>query len=289
MNDLDRSYNECRRIAKRHGTTYYWAAALLSRRRRRDVWALYALARLADDVVDERTGRPVAERAAALDALRTRFFGDLAAGSSDHPVLAAVVHTVRTLDIDLVCFDDFFRSMTMDLTISGYDTWPDLIVYMNGSAAAIGEMMLPVLAPTTAAALQPARDLGLAFQLTNFLRDVGEDLDRGRVYLPREDLDRFGCDPSARLVDDRWRRLMRFEIERARQLYRNADRGLVMLPTASARCVRAARILYSQILDRIEAADFDVFSSRARVPTWRKLATVGGSFGTVDQSLEYRT
>ncbi|HEX6656498.1 MAG TPA: phytoene/squalene synthase family protein [Ilumatobacter sp.] len=289
MNDLDRSYEECRRIARRHGTTYYWAAALLPRRRRRDVWALYALARLADDLVDELAGRPVAERAAALDALSTRFFRDLAAGNSDDLVLAAVVHTVRTLEIDPLCFHEFFGSMTMDLAIAGYDTWQDLTVYMNGSAAAIGEMMLPVLEPTTPAALKPARDLGLAFQLTNFLRDVGEDLDRGRVYLPREDLENFGSDPAARRVDDHWRRLMRFEIERARELYRSADRGLAMLPASSARCVHAARTLYSQILDRIEAADYDVFASRARVPTWRKLATVGASIGTSGQSLAYRT
>jgi phytoene synthase len=289
MNDLDRSYDACRRIARRHGTTYYWAAALLPRARRRDVWALYALARIADDVVDDLGDRPVAERAAALRALQRRFFGDLAAGSSDHPVLAAVVHTVRTLGIDRRCFHDFFRSMTMDLTIRNYATWQDLLVYMNGSAAAIGEMMLPVLAPTTPAALQPARDLGLAFQLTNFLRDVGEDLDRGRIYLPGEDLERFGCDPTARRVDARWRLLMRFEIERARQLYRSADRGLAMLPTPSARCVRTASTLYSQILDRIEAAGYDVFTSRARVPTWRKLATVGASIGSAAPSLAYRT
>ena len=289
MNDLDRSYDECRRIARRHGTTYYWAAALLPRPRRRDVWALYALARLADDIVDDLGERPVAERAAALGALQRRFFGDLAAGSSDHPVLGAVVHTVQTLGIDPACFHEFFRSMTMDLTITNYATWQDLLVYMNGSAAAIGEMMLPVLAPTTPAALQPARDLGLAFQLTNFLRDVGEDLDRDRIYVPLEDLERFGCDPTARRVDDRWRLLMRFEIERARQLYCSADRGLMMLPAPSARCVRAARTLYSQILHRIEAADYDVFTSRARVPTWRKLSTVGASIGTAAPWLAYRT
>jgi phytoene synthase len=289
VNDLDRSYEECRRIARRHGTTYYWAAVLLPRPRRRDVWALYALARLADDIVDELAPRPVSERAAALAALQDRFFRELAVGRSDHPVLAAVVHTVQSLAIDPACFHEFFRSMTMDLTISDYATWQDLLVYMNGSAAAIGEMMLPVLAPTTPTALRAARDLGLAFQLTNFLRDVGEDLERGRVYLPREDLELFGCDPAARRVDDRWRRLMRFEIERARQLYRSADRGLAMLPTRSARCVRTARILYSQILERIEAADYDVFSSRARVPTWRKLAAVGASIGTANPSLAYRT
>jgi phytoene synthase len=289
VNDLDRSYEECRRIARRHGTTYFWAAALLPPEGRRHVWSLYALARVADDIVDDLAARPVVERTAALEAFERRFFDDLSVGCSDHPVLAAAVHTARTLAIDTACFREFFRSMRMDLTICAYDTWPDLLMYMNGSAAAIGEMMLPVLEPTSPSALQPARDLGLAFQLTNFLRDVGEDLDRGRIYLPREDLERFGCDPHRRRVDDRWRRLMQFEIERATELYRSADRGLSMLPAPSARCVRAARRLYSQILDRIEAADYDVFTSRARVPTWRKLVTVGASFRQGIPSVVLRT
>lgn len=280
MNALDCSYDACRQIARRHGTTYFWAAALLPRERRRHVWALYALARVADDIVDERADATPSERAAALEVFRQRFLADLARGTSADPVLAAVVASVRELQIDRACFDEFFVSMAMDLTIDGYDTWQDLLVYMNGSAAVIGEMMLPVLAPLSPAALHPARDLGLAFQLTNFLRDVGEDLDRGRVYLPREDLARFGVDPSARRVDANWRELMRFEIERARELYRSADLGVAMLPPASARCVRSARTLYSQILERIEAADYDVFTARARVPLWRKLATVAASFGS---------
>jgi phytoene synthase len=141
----------------------------------------------------------------------------------------------------------------------------------------IGEMMLPILEPLHASAAAHARDLGNAFQLTNFLRDVAEDLDRGRVYLPQEDLRRFGADPQRRTVDAAWCGLMRFEIERCRALYRSADVGIAMLPPASARCVQAARTLYSEILDRIEAMGFDVFGGRARVPTVHKLAVAGRS------------
>ncbi len=187
-------------------------------------------------------------------------------------MLKAVVHTVRAFDIDPACFRRFLRSMAMDLTVTSYDSWEDLLHYMDGSAAVIGEMMLPILEPLSPEALEPARDLGNAFQLTNFLRDVAEDLDRGRVYLPQDDLERFGADPWRRVVDDGWRELMRFEIDRARGLYRSADRGLLWLPPASARCIGAARTLYSEILDRIEAADYDVFATRATVPTWRKAA-----------------
>jgi phytoene synthase len=274
--DLDASYERCRRLARAHGTTYYWATTLLPPARRRHVWALYAFARVADDIVDD-VGKPAAARAAALERFGARFFCDLDTGSSDHPVLAAVVDTVRALGHDRRCFRRFLRSMTMDLTVCGYDTWDDLLVYMDGSAAVIGELMLPVLQPTSPDALQPARDLGLAFQLTNFLRDVGEDLERERVYLPRQDLDRFDADPWRRRPDGAWRELMRFEIARCRRLYESADAGLALLPGASERCVRAARILYAQILDRIEMADYDVFGSRARVPTWRKVALVGAS------------
>src|SRR3712207_2701978 len=126
--------------------------------------------------------------------------------------------------------------------------------------------MLPILGTTVPReeAEGPAAALGVAFQLTNFLRDVGEDLDRGRVYLPREDLRRFGADPSLRRATPEWVALMRFEIERARELYRSADIGIGMLPPSSARCVRSARVLYSRILERIEAQRYDVFSARAR-------------------------
>ena len=167
--------------------------------------------------------------------------------------------------------------MTMDLTVTRYDTYADLQVYMDGSAAVIGEMMLPILEPRGPDATVPARQLGDAFQLTNFLRDVGEDLDRGRVYLPQEDLRRFGVDPAERRVDDAWVALMRFEIERTRRLYASTDRGLRLLPPRSARCIRSARVLYGEILDQIEARGYDVFTGRARVPAWRKAGVVASS------------
>jgi phytoene synthase len=183
------------------------------------------------------------------------------------------VHTVRAFDIDPECFRRFLRSMAMDLSVASYAEWEDLLRYTDGSAAVIGEMMLPILEPLSPDAAAHAQDLGTAFQLTNFLRDVGEDLDRGRVYIPQADIARFGADPHRRVADDAWVALMRFEIERCRVLYESADRGIALLPPASARCVRTARQLYSQIHERIEAADYDVFSSRARVPTARKLLT----------------
>ncbi|MFM7537555.1 MAG: phytoene/squalene synthase family protein [Acidimicrobiales bacterium] len=278
MTTLEESYERCRQLNKRHGTTYYASTLVLPKVKQHHVHALYGFCRYADDIVDDLGPAPVEQRAEALAAFGARFFADLERGRSDDPVLKAVVHTVRAFDIDPDAFRRFLRSMTMDLTVTTYETFADLEGYMDGSAAVIGEMMLPILEPADPDAARPhARDLGNAFQVTNFLRDVGEDLDRGRVYLPQEDLRRFGADPWLRRVTPQWEALMRFEIERVRRLYVSADLGIGMLPARSARCITAARILYSRILEVIEANGYDVFSQRARVPGWQKAALVARS------------
>jgi phytoene synthase len=271
---LDESYARCKELNKRYGTTYYWSTKVLPRVKQHHVWALYAFCRYADDIVDDLGPAPVEQRAAALAAFGDRFFADVAVGRSDEPVLKAVVHTVKAFDIDVDCFRRFLRSMTMDLTVASYDTWDDLLGYMDGSAAVIGEMMLPILEPLRPEALQHARDLGNAFQLTNFLRDIAEDLDRGRQYVPQEDLRRFGVDLTDRRVTPAFVALMQFEIERCRALYASADLGTSMLPPQSARCIGAARELYSRILVKIEEQRYDVFGSRARVSTAEKAALV---------------
>jgi 15-cis-phytoene synthase len=271
---LDESYERCRELNKRYGTTYYWSTKVLPRIKQHHVWALYGFCRYADDIVDDLGPAPTEQRAAALADFGDRFFADLDAGRSDDPVLKAVVHTVRAFDIDVDCFRRFLRSMTMDLTVTDYETWADLRRYMDGSAAVIGEMMLPILEPRQPEAKQHARDLGDAFQLTNFLRDINEDLDRNRQYVPQEDLRRFGVDLTQRRCTPEFVELMRFEIDRCRQLYVSADLGLGMLPPQSAKCIRAARVLYSRILDKIEQQGYDVFSKRARVSTAEKAAMV---------------
>ena len=271
---LEASYEACRQLNRRHGTTYYWSTALLPRVKRHHVHALYGLCRYADDIVDDLGPAPLAQREQALADFGARFFADYEAGHSDHVVLKAVVHTVRAFDIDPDCVRRFLRSMTMDLSVESYETFADLLDYMDGSAAVIGEMMLPILEPADPAAFGHARDLGIAFQLTNFWRDVAEDLLRRRVYLPQEDIRRFGAGPALAegRVTSEWVGLMRFEIERTRGYYASGAAGIPMLPPVSARCIAGAHQLYSGILGRIEAAGYDVFSARCRVPTWRKLA-----------------
>jgi phytoene synthase len=272
---MNESYALCKQFNKRHGTTYYWSTKVLPADKRPHVHALYGFCRYADDIVDDLGPVPVAERTAALASFGERFFNDLAAGASTDPVLMAVVDTVRRFPIDPECFRRFLRSMTMDLTVATYETWPDLLGYMDGSAAVIGEMMLPILEPRDPAAFGHARDLGNAFQLTNFLRDVNEDLDRGRVYIPQEDLRRFNVDLSQRRCTPEFVAMMQFEIARCRELYESADKGIAMLPRRSARCIRAARSLYSRILEQIEAQHYDVFAKRASVSTLSKAVMVG--------------
>jgi 15-cis-phytoene synthase len=271
---LEESYRHCRELNRRSGTTYYAATWLLPSVKRHHVHALYGFCRHADDIVDDLGPVAAAERHEALRDFEGRFWADLDAGRSDHPVLKAVVHTVRAFDIDRDCFRRFLRSMAMDLTVERYQTFDELLVYMDGSAAVIGEMMLPILEPMSSEALGHARDLGIAFQLTNFCRDVAEDLDRGRVYLPQEDVQRFGAARALarRQVTPEWIDLMRFELERARTYYRSGHAGVALLPPVSARCVVGAIGLYAGILEQIEAAGYDVWSARVRVPAWRKAA-----------------
>ncbi len=280
MVTLEQSYAECRKLNKRYGTTYYWSTYGLPRLKRHHVHALYGFCRYADDIVDDLRDTPVSQRAAALLAFGERFFVDLEVGRSDDRVLKAVVHTVRAFGIDVDCFRRFLHSMEMDLTIATYETIEDLRLYTDGSAAVIAEMMLPILEPLDPAAAGPARDLGDAFQLTNFLRDIDEDLDRGRVYVPQDDIARFGAEQAfaERRPTPGFIELMHFEIGRTRRLYDSAALGFALLPRSSARCIRVAHDLYGRILDVIEANGCDVFATRARVPTWQKAARVGRAF-----------
>ena len=273
---LAASYEECKRLNRKHGTTYFWSTLVLPKAKQPYVHALYGFCRYADEIVDDLSSTAtIDEKDAQLASFGDQFFRDLSRGQSDHLVLAAVVDTVKHNDIDPECFRRFLRSMTMDLSVEKYDTYADLEHYMDGSAAVIGEMMLPVLEPVSPEALGHARDLGNAFQLTNFLRDINEDLDRNRQYIPQEDLQQFGVDLAQRRCTPAFVDLMKFEIERCNELYRSADIGLSMLPPVSRRCITSARVLYSGILDKITEANYDVFAARVSVPTWRKLALVG--------------
>jgi 15-cis-phytoene synthase len=274
--ELAASYACCRELHRRHGRTYYLATRLLPRWKRPHVHALYGFTRYTDNIVDEVDRAGAAGRADRLTAWAAAFTSGLDGGPVDEPVISAVLYTLKTFALDRADFEAFLRSMAMDLAVSTYDTYADLLEYMAGSAAAIGSMMLPILgARDVAGAREPARQLGLAFQLTNFIRDVGEDFERGRIYLPLKDLAEFGVTPDD-LRDGRptpaIRRLIAAEVDRAREHYAQAAPGIPMLDLQAQSCIRAAYLIYGRILDEVVRADYDVFTHRATVPNARRLA-----------------
>lgn len=231
---------------------------------------MYGFARYADEFVDD-----LAEpRPEALVAWSERFLEDFDRGDNSDPVAKAAIHTARTWHIPRGLFEDFLTSMRMDISVSSYETYSDLEHYMRGSAAAIGSQMVPILEPLDDAAYGHARTLGEAFQLSNFIRDVGEDLKRGRIYLPREDLTHFGVTQSdlrRGVVTPQIRDLLRFEIARTRALYRAAYPGIELLHPSSRECMRTAFTLYSGILDAVERNGYQVLTRRARVPLAKRV------------------
>jgi phytoene synthase len=273
------SYEACRRLNARHGQTYYLATLLLPAWKRPYVHALYGFARYADEIVDDLGSTLTGvEKAEELLGWGEQFLRDVAAGTSDHPISRAVVDTVRRWDVPLAYVEAFLASMRMDLAVTSYETYDDLMVYVHGSAAVIGLEMVPLLEPLVPREVaEPyARDLGIAFQLSNFLRDVGEDLRRGRVYLPGEDLSAFGVTREQLehgVVDGRVRRLLAFEVARTRELYRSAALGVRLLHPTSRPCIETALSLYGGILDEIERADYAVLGQRVAVGRGRR-ATV---------------
>ncbi|MEV4535378.1 phytoene/squalene synthase family protein [Asanoa sp. NPDC049518] len=277
---LAASYERCRDLHKQHGRTYYLATRLLPAWKRRHVHALYGFTRYADEIVDRTDDLAPEDRAAELAKWSERFVAGLHGAPVDDPLLPAVLHTIAVFDLDRDDFASFLRSMAMDLTVTSYATYEDLLDYMEGSAAVIGTMMLPILGSSDpGGARGPARQLGLAFQLTNFIRDVGEDLYRGRTYLPDEDLDKFAVTRAdlagavtRRAATTPIKNLIAYEVERARLHYAAAAPGVGMLAPGSRSCIRAAYTLYGGILDEVVAADYDVFVRRATVPNRRRAA-----------------
>jgi len=276
--ELRASYEACRRLNASHGKTYYLATLLLPAWKRPYVHALYGFARYADEIVDDLASTLTdAEKADWLIGWGEQFVKDVEAGGSEHPISKAVVDTVRRWEIPLDYIEAFLASMRMDLTVTEYATYDDLMAYVYGSAAVIGLEMVPVLEPLVPREVADpyAQDLGVAFQLSNFIRDVGEDLQRGRVYLPMADLAAFGVTREhleSGVVDAPVRRLLAFEIARTREIYRSAAHGVRLLHPTSRPCIETALALYGGILDEVERADYQVLGQRVSVGKGRRAA-----------------
>ncbi len=284
---VEDSYQLCRQITAKHSTTFYLASLLVSEVKRRAIWALYAWCRRTDELVD---GPGAAITTPETLELWEQQIESIFAGRPVDDLDVALVDTIQRFQLGIQPFRDMIAGQLMDLYRSRYETFEELNIYCYRVAGTVGLMSTTVMGVdnenNTAAwnreqepydPTEEAITLGIAKQLTNILRDVGEDAQRGRIYLPLEDLARFNYteqDLLKGVVDERWRALMRFQIKRTRQFYNKAEKGISYLSTDARLPVWAALMFYSRILDVIERNQYDVFRQRAYVPGVQKIRTL---------------
>ncbi len=272
--DLAACYRVCGEIARVHSKTFYLSSLFLSPAKRRAVWAVYAFCRTADDIVDRIA--PARERLDAIGAWERKLVAAYDGRANDDPIFVAFAHAARQFEIPIEPALDLLRGARLDVTVRCYATYDALREYCYLVASTVGLLVMPILGTLSPDAAGYGVALGRAMQMTNILRDVGEDARMGRIYLPAEDLERFGCREAAILagtVDDPFVALMRFQIERVRAMYAQAEPGIALLAPESRYTVRLALSLYREILARIEANRYDVFTRRAHVPLRGKLRT----------------
>jgi 15-cis-phytoene synthase len=270
---LDGCYAFCGEIARLKSKSFYLSSRFLPYAKRRAVWAVYAFCRTADDIVDRNTS--AAERLDAINAWEVQLHAAYA-GRASTPIFTAFADAATRYDVPLHAALDLLRGARMDVTVSRYATYRELSDYCYLVASTVGVLVTPIFGALDDSAPRYAAVLGRAMQLTNILRDVGEDAQLGRIYLPADDLQRFGyreADLFAGIVDERFVALMQFEIERARTLYREAEPGIALLQPDSRYAVRLSLHLYRGILDAIESNRYDVFTHRAFVPLSAKILT----------------
>jgi phytoene synthase len=269
----DAAYRVCRDITRDASKTFFLASQFLGPEQRRAVWAVYAFCRTADDIVDRTGSGP--GRVEALDSLERRLIA-ASGGYADEPMFVAYADATRRFEIPLAPALELLRGARMDISVRRYATFEELREYCYLVASTVGLLVSPILGYRAPEALDYGIALGHAMQLTNILRDVGEDAAMGRIYLPMEDLERFGFGEAhifERVVDEKFVALMRFEIARVRELYAAAEPGIALLDPSSRYPVRLALSLYRRILGAIERNGYDVFTRRAFVPLPAKLAT----------------
>jgi len=273
--DLRASYAECKRLNSLHGKTYYLATLLLPKEKRPFVHALYGFARYADEIVDDlESSLSIHEKADALKVWGDGILADLRKGESRDHIGRALIDTVNRFAIPIEHFEAFLHSMTMDLSVTEYQTYEDLLEYVYGSAAVIGLQMVPILGSTDPRAYEAAQKLGIAFQLANFIRDVDEDLERGRVYLPIQELAEHGVSwqmLNERVLTPQIRNALQAQIKRVRALQKESEFGISLLDASSRPCIEAASELYCGIVDEVEKIDYEIFTERATTSTWRRL------------------
>jgi 15-cis-phytoene synthase len=275
QDNLMRAYARCEETTSSHSRSFYLATSLLPEEKRRSVRALYAFCRTADDIVDEGM-EPRQETLAQykLTSLSNR-------PSPDDNIATAWAHTRHKYRIPIRYAEQLLEGIEYDLSRERYKSFDELVVYCYRVASTVGLMSMHIIGFDRKEAIPYAIKLGIALQLTNILRDVGEDWRNGRLYLPLDDLVAFGLresDIAAGVIDDRWIAFMRFQIERARQLYLEAQPGIALLHRHGQMAVASAASLYKGILDDIEAHNYNVFTRRAHVRGTKKLSKLFGVY-----------
>jgi 15-cis-phytoene synthase len=270
-----------RTLHQKHGTSYYFATRFFPRPQREATFALYAFFRVPDELVDNPA--PGSDPRRALEDWRDQWRRAYRSGHAEHPVLRATAHVFHHYKIPYDYSEAFLSAMSRDLDDHSYATYADLEEYMYGSAAAVGLMMAHVIGFAGEEALPLAEKLGYAMQLTNFLRDIDDDWQaRGRIYLPLDELTRFGVNPAqiaARSFDANFAALMRFQVNRAKRLYDESERGIALLHPEGRRAVRLASALYAAILEKLQGQGLDPFVGRARTSTLEKISLAVRNWG----------
>ena len=268
---VERAYDTCRRMQRRHDPTYFWATRCLPAERRRAVHALYGFVRGADDIADGRAGAD--GRRVALDAWQGELERGLLLGTSDHPVIAALVDAGPRFGMPLELMPQYMDAMRSDGSVPvRMRTQVELDAYMDGTAT-VGRMVAPLLDASAGGAEQLAR-LGVAFQLTNLIRDVREDWRMGRVYLPGL----HELDLSRGAATHRLREHVATHVSRARELFREVDVTALALPVAFRPGVRVALSVYLRVLDRVERQGYDVITRTGSLRPWEATGAVVGAF-----------
>ena len=284
LNSVLEAYERCRRITQKYSKTFYLGTLLKPPKKRCAIWALYVWCRRTDELVDgAQANFTTPETLQQWENNLEHLFAGYPLDDED----VALVDTLRNFPIEITPFKDMIAGQKMDLYRNRYQTFDELKLYCYRVAGTVGLMSNAVLGVEEHPSIVPwesqfkqnipkeeAIALGIANQLTNILRDIGEDAQRGRIYLPLEDLERFKYteeDLFNGVIDDRWKNLMNFQIQRARQYYKEAERGIRILSRDSRWPVWSALMLYQGILDIIEANEYDVFSKRAFVPNFKKI------------------
>lgn len=282
---LKEAYDRCGEVCAEYAKTFYLGTLLMTPERRRAIWAIYVWCRRTDELVDGPNASHITP--SALDRWEARL-EDLFAGRPYDMFDAALSDTVSRFPVDIQPFKDMIEGMRMDLKKSRYKNFDELYLYCYYVAGTVGLMSVPIMgiAPeslaTTESVYNAALDLGIANQLTNILRDVGEDARRGRIYLPQDELAQYGLsdeDVFNGKVTDKWRSFMKNQIKRARMFFEEAEKGVTELSQASRWPVWASLLLYRQILDEIEANDYDNFTKRAYVSKVKKFISLPNAYG----------